>query len=188
MLYDIPTAVVELQQGRNTDRAFNTLYVAYKPFVLGMIRKVTRNADIHDDICQEVFLKLHRHVQSYRARSAFRTWLGAIARNTALNYVKTQKALPEDAQCHIDANEEGFDALMSSTCDTPEQHTEAYETAECMLSAYDSLESGQQRTFMHIYGAGLNYHDCALRTGVPVGTVRSRLARAVQTIKQASEV
>nr|WP_167746944.1 RNA polymerase sigma factor [Cohnella luojiensis] len=62
---------------------------AYGQEVWNYVFALTRNRHDVDDIVQEVFIKCHRSIDSFRGQSAFRTWLFAIARNTTFNVRKT---------------------------------------------------------------------------------------------------
>lgn len=72
------------------------LYRRYGDMVYGRCLSMLRNEADAADACQEVFLKVHRHADSFRGAASPSTWLYRIATNTCLNMMRTRRRHPED--------------------------------------------------------------------------------------------
>ena len=78
---------------RNDLRAFELLVNHYEKLVFFVIHRLVQDKENKEDICQEVFIKIHHSLPSFRFESKLATWIGRIAYLTAVNYLKSNKNL-----------------------------------------------------------------------------------------------
>jgi len=144
------------------------------------ISSVTRNAHDRDDIRQDTFLRAYTGIHTFRAEARFSTWLYTIARNTALNSINR-----------------GFRKYENDTVDVQEQLEEAETPSDpikqlwsnpVVLSqlsgALKSLPREMLDVFTLRYYNDYDYAAIAAIVNCPEGTVRSRLFRAKDILRQ----
>lgn len=127
-----------------------------------------------EDVVQEVFLAAFRHLRRFDPqRGAFRTWLYRIARNAALNAQKKKRELPlPEEMAPIDP-------------DTPADALLRREAADRLDRALSKLPFRERMVFVLADLEGLSYGEIARIEKLPLGTVKSRLARARLKLKSA---
>ena len=121
-----------------------------------------------DDLTQETFARVVRALPAYRAEASGRTWLLAIARRTCADAVRKRQRQRRLAR-RLEATH-ATDAPLSRPA---EQQTEA--EVSTLLA---SLSDDRREAFVLTQLLGLSYDEAAAACGVPVGTIRSRVARA----------
>jgi RNA polymerase sigma-70 factor (ECF subfamily) len=118
-----------------------------------------------DDLTQETYLRVFRALKSFRRESSVRTWLLSIARRTCMDELRSRtRQRRRDAQL-VDLYRE-----QAMAADVAEQVE-----VEALLS---HLDSDRRTSFVLTQLIGLSYEEAAQVCGCPVGTVRSRVARA----------
>ena len=153
--------------------------------VVKLVLRYVRNPAEAEDIAQEAFIKAYRALPSFRGDSAFYTWLYRIGINTAKNYlVAMGRRAPTVTE--ID-NEEAEDVEVGEQLkdmNTPEQQMMTRQIAETVNSTLLQLpeESRTAITLREI--EGMSYEDIANVMNCPIGTVRSRIFRARETIAE----
>jgi RNA polymerase sigma-70 factor (ECF subfamily) len=120
-----------------------------------------------DDLTQETFLRAWRSLPRFRARSGVRGWLLAIARNTSVDALRAAARRPQLA---------GDRPLPAAPA---EPDHAAHVTTEVLLA---SLEPDRRLAIFLTQLLGLSYAEAAVVCGVPVGTIRSRVARGRQDL------
>jgi len=120
-----------------------------------------------DDVAQATLVTVERKIGSYEGRSKFRTWLFTVARNEALMAVRPRKSDAEPV-----AEPPAAAARFSSII--------AFRVS--METLVDGLPEPYRETLKLQIFDNLDYEAIAARLGVPIGTVRSRLAKARQLL------
>ncbi|MDP2317964.1 MAG: sigma-70 family RNA polymerase sigma factor [Acidobacteriota bacterium] len=137
------------------------------------------------DLSQEVFFSVFRTIGSFRGQSALKTWIYRIAINQARNRQRWWRRRHKSDQVSLDQHVAAHGDLRQ-----PGEHTSpdrAYarkELAEKLWTALDRLPFDQRTVIVLREIDGLSYDDIAFSLGVAVGTVKSRLTRARQTLRQ----
>jgi RNA polymerase sigma-70 factor, ECF subfamily len=123
-----------------------------------------------DDVTQDVFLRAYRSLPGFRAESSGRTWLLAIARHTCADAVRS---LRRQRRLHA--------RLVASHGDGSRDQSTSLESHDGAVGLDDlltRLDVDRRSAFVLTQVLGCSYHEAAEVCGVPVGTVRSRVARA----------
>ena len=137
------------------------------------------------DLSQDVFLRVFRTLKHFRGHSTLRTWIYRIVLNQASNrqrwwrrrHRNQQVALEEHTAVHGDLPDRR-DAI------SPDRQLEERETADLVWKALDALAFDQRAVIVLREIEGLSYDEIATSLGVAVGTVKSRLARARESLRQ----
>jgi RNA polymerase sigma-70 factor, ECF subfamily len=154
-----------------------TVYDAYAPFVWRSLQRMGVPESDLEDALQEVFIVVHRKLDQYDAdRAKLSTWLFGITLNVARKH-RTRGRLTLGAD--VDA----------TPCDQPSQDTQLQrrQQAERLNLVLGKMRPEHSATFVMFELEGLSCQEIADLTGVPVGTVYSRLHKARDQFKELVE-
>ena len=167
-------------------KAFDLLVSKYHQRVIRLISRLVRNPAEVEDIAQEAFIKAYRSIGQFRGDSAFYTWLYSIAVNSAKNALmaSNRRPIPMSDLMKSDENEEGEAWPVESAIDfqTPEALLASRQVAQTVDAAIQSLAEDLRTAIMLREIEGLTYEEIAEAMNCPIGTVRSRIFRARETI------
>jgi len=167
---------------RGDKSAFDILVRKYQHKVMNVISRYIKDHSEVQDVAQEAFIKAYRALPRFRGDSAFYTWMYRIAINTAKNYLVAQgRRLPNtdiDAQ---DAEQyDGESALKEYA--TPESLLRRDEIQSAVFRTIDQLPIDLKTAISLRELEGLSYEEIAEAMDCPVGTVRSRIFRARESL------
>ena len=172
--------IQRIQNGEQ--QAFTLLVRKYQNRVANILTGYVRNSGDIADVTQEVFIKVHKSLPSFRGDSAFYTWLYRITVNTAKNYLTSQSRRPPASD--IDALEadsyDGSDALKEA--DSPESIMRSDEIRRVIMETIDKLPAELKAAITLRELEGMSYDEIAKIEDCPIGTVRSRIFRARDVI------
>ena len=172
--------VVRVQKGDK--RAFDLLVLKYQSRMHAIVGRFVRDNDEVADVVQESFIKAYRALPKFRGESQFYTWLYRIAVNTAKNYLVARSRRPPGSD--IDAMDaeyyDGSDYLKD--LGTPENNLFRDELAALIHKTISDLPEDLRTAVTLREFEGLSYDEIATIMDCPVGTVRSRIFRARETI------
>ena len=172
--------VERVQQGDK--RAFDLLVQKYQHKVMNLITRYVRNPAEAQDVAQEAFIKAYRALATFRGESAFYTWLYRIAVNTAKNHLTSMGRRPPASD--VDAQDaefyDGGQAMHEVA--NPEREALSDEIREEIFAAFEDLPEELRTAIRLREFEGLSYEEIAEVMACPVGTVRSRIFRARETI------
>lgn len=168
-------------------KAFELLVIKYQRRIQRLIGRMVRDVDLVEDIAQDTFIRAYRALSQFRGEAQFYTWLYRIAVNTAkkaLMDLKRNPTVSENSFKSADDDETSPVENELTTSETPEAVLASKEIAEMVNSAMDTLpeELRQAITLREI--EGLSYEEISEIMSCPIGTVRSRIFRARETISQ----
>ena len=165
--------------------AFNDLVLKYQDLVYNITRGILGNADAAQDATQETFIRAFQHIDGFRGGS-FRCWLLRIATHACydvlrtLNRHPTVPLIPEDG----DGNEMDSAPWLADPRLSPEAETEKDEFLQMLYPWIDELPVAYRTVITLVDLNGLGYDEAAQALGAPIGTIKSRLARARLLIKE----
>ena len=164
--------------------AFDLLVVKYQQRLVNLIMRYVHDHSEALDVAQEAFIKAYRALPSFRGDSAFYTWLYRIAINTAKNHMVAARRRPLAYSEDIDDPDRyDWHASLQDT-DSPEKQVMGEELRETVETAISSLPEDLRTAIMLRELDGLSYEEIAQAMDCPVGTVRSRIFRARESIDQ----
>lgn len=163
-------------------KSFDVLVLKYQHKVINLVMRYMHDPDTAQDVAQEAFIKAYRGLKNFRGESAFYTWLYRIAINTAKNHLVSQgRRTPTN---DIDADEaeqfEGESALKEYG--TPENEMLRDEIQSIVSNAIDALPDDLRTAIVLRELEGMSYEEIAEAMDCPIGTVRSRIFRARESI------
>jgi len=165
--------------------AFERLVSRFQGLCWHIISRMVRDREDARDLCQETFLRVHRHLHQYRLESALSSWIGQVAYHIALRYLE-RKRIPlvataddsDDLGARIADVRDDFD-LEAASADA--------ELMNALHAAIDELPP-LQRTILTLYHLEeLPIGDIAAITGIAEGTIKSHLFRSRAKLREKLE-
>ncbi len=159
--------------------AFNTLVLNYQDCLFNTALRILGDEDQAADAAQEAFISAFRAIASYRGGS-FKAWLLRTVTNACYDELRRKKRRPSVPLER--ENEDGDDVesprWLADPNLTPEQQTEADELEHAIQHCLDALPADFRAVVVLADIQGLDYSEVAASVHVPLGTIKSRLARA----------
>ena len=176
---------------RRDEEAFNEVARQHGDRVFNLVLRMGGSRAEAEDIAQEVFVTVFKSIDSFRSEAKLSTWLLRIATNHAKNRIKYLARRREQGSemgnsDSADLADEG-QATAHSHIHGPDVLLEAAETEDIMQKAIATLEDDQRLLVVLRDVEELSYEEIVEITGLPEGTVKSRLHRARMTLKQLLE-
>jgi len=172
--------IKRVQQGDRS--AFDVLVIKYQARILKLIMRYVRDPADAMDIAQEAFIKAYRAAPSFRGDSAFYTWLYRITINTAKNHLVAAGRRPLHYDLNTDNAEQFENFAKMKDIDTPEGLTLSEEIRQTVNKAIADLPEDLRTAIILREIEGMSYEEIAQTMECPVGTVRSRIFRARESI------
>ncbi len=136
------------------------------------------------DLSQEVFLRVFRTIHRFRGQSALRTWIYRIAVNQARNRHRFWRRRHRNDQVSLDAHIAAHGEFPSTLGLRPDRVYDQKQLGQRLQDALDQLPFDQRTAIVLREIDGLSYDDIAVALGVAIGTVKSRLTRARQALRE----
>ncbi|MDG1323403.1 MAG: RNA polymerase sigma factor RpoE [Porticoccaceae bacterium] len=174
--------VVRVQEGDK--RAFDLLVLKYQHKVHAIVGRFVRDTDEVADVVQEAFIKAYRALPKFRGESQFYTWLYRIAVNTAKNYLVSRSRRPPGSDVDIDDAEYYSGSEYLKDLGTPENQLFRDELESVIVKSIAELPEDLRTAVTLREYEGLSYEEIAEIMECPVGTVRSRIFRARESIDE----
>ena len=173
---DIDSVLIEKSKNGN-EGAFNILVNKYHPRVYASLFSFTKSKEDSEDLSQQTFIKVWQQLNSFRGESAFFTWVYRIAINLAKNYVSSagyKKQKISSSIEHFEIDVSSFEDLESIVI-----HEQSIkEINNFIITMPESLKTA----FTMREVEGKSYEEISDITNTPIGTVRSRIYRARESI------
>jgi RNA polymerase sigma-70 factor (ECF subfamily) len=169
-----------IQDAQNGDlEAFNRLVLAYQDMVYTQAYRMMGEADAAEDAAQDAFIAAFRKLGSYRGGS-FKAWLLRIVTNLCYDELRRRKRRPTTPLEPLDSEDEEIESprWLADPNSTPEEAAERAELARALQRCLDGLPPEFRAVVALVDIQGLDYVEAAASMGKPLGTVKSRLARA----------
>lgn len=169
--------------------AFEQLVTRYWDRIYGMVHQLLRNQQDAEEVTQDAFIRAHRGLVNFRGDSAFSTWLYQIATNLARNRYwywwrrKRDKSISFDAPVSGD-NDTTLAELIPAEQETPEDATVTQEFVNRIAECMDKLNEKHREILVLRNVRNLAYEEIAAILGISVGTVKSRIARARESLRE----
>ncbi len=168
-------------------KAYELLVVKYQKRIERLVARMARDANLVPDVVQETFINAYRALHQFRGDARFYTWLHRIAVNTTYKALQEKKRNPLVSFTDLspedeDQHETFADRQEPISEDTPEAVVAARQVAQAVNDAMQALPPDSRHALELREMEGLSYEEIAQLTGVPIGTVRSRIFRARDAI------
>ncbi len=179
-----------VERAKEGDReAFGRLVDEYKDKIYNYVSRMLSDPYEAEDVTQEAFLRAYRSLPRFRGASSFHTWLYRIASNLAIDVVRKRKRTEPTFSLDepLESEEGEYEREIPAETGGPEDMTTTRETQVAVRRAIMDLPE-KLRNVMILYELqGETYEDIAEILDVPLGTVKSRLFNARNTLKEKLE-
>lgn len=159
--------------------ALAALYDRYAGMLYAMLVRILRDTSAAEEVLQDLFLQLWRGAARFDAsRGSLPTWLLVIGRNRALSRLRSR----EHREFLQDRDEFAIETVPSPG--NLEDDASRMQLMERLKGALETLPPEQKEALELAYFEGMTQTEIAARTGTPLGTVKSRVRAAMQSLKQ----
>jgi RNA polymerase sigma-70 factor, ECF subfamily len=166
--------------GSRVEATISTLYDRYSRTVFGVGLKILGDRSLAEELVQEVFLKVWRSSRTFDpSRGSFSTWLYRVTRSCALDLYRKRAArvrLVPDGNPHM--------AAVPDSSPGPQEIVDDSWLSWRVSRALEELDPAHREVIDLAYFGGLSQREISERTGVPIGTVKTRTASAFKTLRQ----
>lgn len=167
---------------RRDEEAFRSLFARYAPAAKALAQRVVRQANLAEEIVQEAFMAVWKNPGGYDARrGSVRSWLMGTVHHRAVDLVRREEAQRRRAEhAVVDVREEQADHAdeVVVEMDRPEER-------RLVRSALTALPAEQRDVIEMMYFEGLSQSQIAERTGIALGTVKSRTLLGMRRLRSA---
>ena len=188
MLHELPGELEFIKQASAGDAdAFGMLVNHYKDALYSFVYRMTHNAADTEDIVQESFLRAFKNLPSFRITLKFSTWLYTIALNVTRNRMKRRSIINFMSldYFHKDSEDERTVEIADTTTPTPEDSAQQQSEIRQGNIIIQGLPAKYREVFVLRHIEEFSYTDIAEITGLPLGTVETRIHRATKiAVKQ----
>ena len=166
---------------RGDPKAFTQLVERYRMRIIGFIDRMIRDRERAEDLTQEAFLRVYRHLHRFDPSRRFSTWLYTIASNLAKNELRSRARSPlvlyESAR-PADQPEDVRPLQFSVPATRPDEMYRRRHLRHLVDATVARLGAAHREVFVMRELEGKSYEEIAEHTGTNLGTVKSRLNRA----------
>jgi RNA polymerase sigma-70 factor (ECF subfamily) len=172
------------------DAAFNEIVGRHWTRIYSVVHQMLRNQQDAEEVTQDVFIRAHRGLAAFRGESAFSTWLYQIATNLAHNRYwywwrrKRDKSVSFDQPIGPDEDSATLADIIPAEVEAPDEISVTSEFAERVAAGMEKLGKKHREILVLRNVQNHSYEEIAEILGISVGTVKSRIARAREALRE----
>jgi RNA polymerase sigma-70 factor, ECF subfamily len=172
------------------EAAFEEMVSRYWDRIYAMVLQLLRNSQDAEEVTQDAFIRAHRGLDKFRGDSSFSTWLYQIATNLARNRYwywfrrKRDKSISFD-QTVGSESDTTFAEIFKADIETPQDIAITNEFQERVSAAMELLNTKHREVLVLRNIRNLSYDEIAAELEISIGTVKSRIARARESLREA---
>lgn len=182
---EIDRELVENAQ-KGDDEALRVLFGRHMNAVYGFLVRMLGSASDADDVTQETFIRLWKHLGKFDTSKSFRTWAFGIAHNAAIDHLRKRKHVTFSAFDTEDGGNAMVDTLEDDA-DLPDEVLERKQAAEQLRAALDKLPPEYREVVLLRTDGELQFNEIGEALGAPLDTVKSRYRRALAMLRKLLE-
>lgn len=166
---------------RGREDGFEELVRRYQRPITSYVYRMLNDYEASLDVTQEVFIKVYNSLERYSSDYKFSTWLYRIAHNAAIDYMRRNSMVKQSIEAE---NADGtYQLQLESPNPTPEQERERTEWRNEIDSVVKCLPIVYRDLIILRHSQDMSYDEIAEVTGLPLGTVKNRLFRAREMMR-----
>ena len=162
------------------ESGFEELVRRYQRPIAAYVYRMVGDYDAALDLTQEVFIKVYASLSRYRPEFKFSTWIYKIAHNAAIDHLRRHATREAVASSETDRTE----VTVESRGLSPEQESERTERCSEIETVVQLLPAPYRELILLRHSQDLSYEEIAEITGLPLGTVKNRLFRAREAMRE----
>lgn len=172
------SALIKFAQKGDLD-AFNRLVLVYQDIAFNLAYRMLGDSGLAEDATQDAFFSAYRHMGSFRGGS-FKAWVLRMVTNTCYDELRRQKRRPTTPLEPQTENDEEMEtpAWLADNSQSPEENAERNELDRAIQHCLETLTPDFRAVVILVDVQGLDYEEVSASAGTPLGTIKSRLARA----------
>ncbi len=160
------------------ESALSVIYDRYSAVLFGMLIRILQDRGAAEEVLQDLFLQLWRSAPQFDAsRGSLPAWLMVIGRNRAISRLRGRR------DREVLEEEDGSYANTFASPQNIEDEAARSELARSLTVALAKLPAEQRQALELAYFEGMTQTEIAARTGCPLGTVKTRVRTAMQSLK-----
>ena len=163
------------------EASFEELVRRYQRPIAAYVYRMIGDYDAALDLTQEVFIKVYNSLNRYRSEFKFSTWIYKIAHNAAIDHLRRHAVREQALTVSVDGDRR--EIAIESRRLTPEQESERKERRSEIESVVQLLQASYRELIVLRHSHDLSYDEIAEVTGLPLGTVKNRLFRAREAMR-----
>lgn len=164
------------------DGSFEELVRRYQRPISAYVYRMVGNYESALDLTQEIFIKVYNSLNRYRAEFKFSTWIYKIAHNAAVDHLR--RSATREQPLVVGPEGDSFDLPLESSHLSPEQESERKERRGEIEAVVRALPANYRELIILRHSQDLSYEEIVEVTGLPLGTVKNRLFRAREMMRQ----
>jgi RNA polymerase sigma-70 factor (ECF subfamily) len=172
----VTTAVAGREEG------FEELVRRYQRPISAYVYRMVGDYDAALDLTQEVFIKVYGSLSRYKPEYKFSTWIYKIAHNSAVDHLRRYSTREQSLTKDFDGEQR--EISIESHRPSPEQESEREERRAEIEAVVRELPSAYRELIVLRHSHDMSYDEIAEVTGLPLGTVKNRLFRARDAMRQ----
>lgn len=172
--------VALIQEAKRGDlQSFNRLVLAYQDMVYNQAFRMMGELDAAEDATQEAFISAYKSIRSFRGGS-FKGWLLRIVTNACYDELRRRKRRPTTPLEPLDEDDEEIESphWIADPGESPEQSAERQELSLAIQNCLEQLPEEFKAVVILVDIQAIDYTEAAEVMHLPLGTIKSRLARA----------
>lgn len=162
--------------------SFEELVRRYQRPISAYVYRMVGNYESALDLTQEIFIKVYNSLNRYRSEFKFSTWIYKIAHNAAVDHLR--RTATREQSLVVGSEGEQFDLPIESSRLSPEQESEQRERRVEIETVVRALPANYRELIILRHSQDLSYEEIVEVTGLPLGTVKNRLFRAREMMRQ----
>ena len=167
---------------RGLEGSFEELVNRYQRPISAFVYRMVGDYDAALDLTQEIFIKVYASLSRYRPEFKFSTWIYKIAHNAAIDHLRRTSS--RERSLHAGTDADNYELPLESEGLTPEQQSEREERRGEIEMVVRSLPTAYRELIVLRHSQDLTYEEIVEVTGLPLGTVKNRLFRAREMMRQ----
>jgi RNA polymerase sigma-70 factor, ECF subfamily len=167
---------------RGLEGSFEELVNRYQRPISAFVYRMVGDYDAALDLTQEIFIKVYASLARYRPEFKFSTWIYKIAHNAAIDHLRRTSS--RERSLSVGTETDNYELPLESDGLTPEQQSEREERRGEIENVVRSLPTAYRELIVLRHSQDLTYEEIVEVTGLPLGTVKNRLFRAREMMRQ----
>jgi len=162
---------------KGNEKAFEALVKRYTNVMYRFVFSYVKNQQAAEDVTQEVFVKVWRNAKKIDKNKSFKSWLYAVAKNSALDYLKKKQSVPF-SRFEVDSKNILAEKL-ADPARLPDQMAQHAESSVILSRAIAKLSEKYRQVMTLYYYQYFNFREIAEILDEPINTIKSRHRRGV---------
>jgi RNA polymerase sigma-70 factor (ECF subfamily) len=171
-----------ISASRGVEGGFEELVRRYQRPISAYVYRMVGNHESALDLTQEIFIKVYGSLSRYRPEFKFSTWIYKIAHNAAIDHLR--RNVGRERSLINGTESDNYDLPIECEGLSPEQQSEREERRMEIESVVRSLPTAYRELIVLRHSQDLTYEEIVDVTGLPLGTVKNRLFRAREMMRQ----